>query len=125
MTWEVEGYFVLLLFDYLTIVINLIITPILLFALFYYLGKKSYINFEMRPILLALLIGTIVSSLFGPIIYLAITGYTVRFFVIIPEIILQSTLSHFVVDFLVALAGLSMGYIKQKKLTSIAEPQIS
>lgn len=121
MSYEVGGYFLLLLFDYLFIVINAIITPILLFALFYYIGKKPYINFEMRPILLALLIGNIVSSLFGPIIYLAIEVRTVSLI----QIILQSMLTYFVVDFLVALAGLSMGYIKQKKLTSIAEPQIS
>ena len=75
----------------------------------------------MRPILLALLIGNIVSSLFGPIIYLAIEVRTVSLI----QIILQSMLTYFVVDFLVALAGLSMGYIKQKKLTSIAEPQTS
>ena len=112
--------------NYLTVVITLIITPILVFASFYYIGKKPYQAFEMRPILLVLLIGKIASSVVGAIVYLVITRPLIV--ISIPTIILhisQTILTYFVVDYLAALAGLSIGYFRQKKLTLTPEPEIS
>lgn len=109
----IENLYFALLIDYLKIVVSLIITPILIFALFYYIGKKPYIAFEMRSILLALLSGNVASLFFGSIVYTAISGIT-AYHIQILVMVLESALNHFVIDLLVALAGLSIGYIKQK-----------
>ncbi len=125
---DIENMFLFWLLSFLTTGVSLIITPILLFALFYYIGKKPFLTFEMRPILLALLIGNIASSLIGSIIYLTIAEMTVGNILGLGGIlgyIFQSILTYFVVDYLAALAGLSIGYIRQKKLALIAEPESS
>ena len=120
----IENLYIALLIEYLLIVIGLMIIPAFIFALFYYIGKKPYLTFEMRPILLALLTGNIASLVVGPIVYLAISGIT-PYYVQILALILESTLTYFVVDYLAALAGLSIGYVRQKKLTPVAKPEPS
>jgi hypothetical protein len=112
----IENLHFVLLIDYLKIVISLIIVPILIFALFYYIGKKPYITFEMRPILLALIIGNVASLFVGSIVYTAISGIT-AYYIQILVMILEFTLNYFVVDFLAALAGLSIRYIRKKSST--------
>ena len=109
----IENLHFVLLIEYLKIVISLIIIPILIFALFYYIGKKPYIAFEMRPILLALIIGNVASLFVGSIVYTAISGIT-TYYIQILVLILELTLNYFVVDFLAALAGLSIGFIRKK-----------
>ena len=121
-TLDMGSYYIALLINYLTLVVSLIIIPILIFALFYYIGKKPYLAFEMRTILLALLIGNIASLFVGSVIFSTIAGIPATDIIVI---ILQYILTHFVVDYLAALAGLSIGYIRQKKLTLPAEPELS
>ena len=103
--------------------VGCIISPILIFAVFYLIGKKSDLNWEISSIVLALLIGNLASLFIGLIIY------SVMLFEIANGIILSIMLDlivpFFVVYFLVALGGLSMGYIGQKKVTLSAEPEPS
>ncbi len=116
----IENLYTVLLIEDLIIVNSLVITPLLTFALFYYLGKRPYLTFQMRSILLALLIGGIASLVVGPIVYSAIGSIGLGI-----GIILQYTLPYFVVDYITALAGLSIGYIKQKKLLLLDEPELN
>ena len=99
------------------------IAPILIFAVFYFIGKKPNLLFELKPIMLALLIGNIASLFVSSILHTAtdMTSNLSHFL----GILLQPMLTLLPAFFLSALAGLSIGYIRQKKLTSIAETQIS
>ena len=106
--------------NFVNSVVKVVIIPIVIFAVFYFIGKKPDTTFEPRQILLALVIGNMVAHVVGSIVYSAIVlDITVAS---ILQVLLESTLNYFVVDLLVALGGLSMGLIRRKKFTLNAEP---
>ena len=108
--------------SYFNVVVRYVITPILFFAVFYFIGKKPDFELELRPNLLALLIGNIASFFIGSIVYSStLMGTTVGLFL---ALVLQSLLVFFVANVLAALAGLSLGHIRRKKLTLSAEPEL-
>ena len=108
--------------NYFSTLVGYAIAPVLICAVFYFIGKKPDLKLELRPILLALLIGNIASFFIGSIVYVAILAFTVDLILVI---VLQSLLTFLVADVLAALAGLSMGYIRRKKLTLSAEPELT
>jgi len=117
------GVQILWWYNFANSAVKLVIIPIVIFAVFYFIGKKPDTTFEPRPILLALVIGNIVSLVVASIVYSAtVLDITVAR---ILEVLLQSALNYFVVDFLVALAGLSICHIRRKKLTLNAEPELT
>ena len=111
--------------NYFNALVIYAIAPILIFAVFYFIGKKPNQTLEMRLILFALLIGFIPSFFIGSIIYSAIMWELYIPVVNFLEHMLQSIILFFVAYFLAALAGLSIGQNKQKKLTPTSEPELS
>ena len=106
--------------------VGFIITPVLVFAVFYLIGRKPYLTFKLRSIMSALLIGNFASVFFGPVVYSAIVWERVFVNILDPIEMMQFfTTVFFTTNFLVALARLSIGHIRQKKLKSIPETQIS
>lgn len=103
--------------------VSLTIAPILIFAVFYFIGKKPTLIFELKPIMLALLIGNIASFFISSIIHMDFE-MTMSVFAILGSM-LGLTFSLLPAFFLAALAGLSIGYIRQKKSTLTAEPELS
>ncbi len=99
------------------------IAPILIFVVFYFIGKKPNLTFELKPILLALLIGNVASLFISSVIRMAVE-MAISVFAILGSM-LGLTLILLPVFFLAALAGLSIGYIRRKKSTSIAESELS
>ncbi len=91
------------------------IAPILIFAVFYFIGKKPNLLFELKPIMLALLIGNIASLFVSSILHTATD--MVSDLSHFSGILLQLMLTLLPAFFLSALAGLSIGYIRQKKLS--------
>ena len=119
----IGSYLFIAFIEYFSAVIRYTIAPVLMFAVFYFIGKKPDLTLELRSIIVALLIGTIASIIVGSIAYTAVAWEpSVYFFA---ASILHFAIMFLAADFLAALAGLSIGYIRQKKLTSIAEPQTS
>ena len=119
----ISSFFGLLL-SYVNALVIYAIAPVLIFTVFYFIGKKPNHTLELRPIMLALLIGFILSFFVGSIIYSAMWELTLTV-VNFLENLLQSIIVFFVAYFLAALAGLSIGQNKQKKLTPISEPELS
>ena len=117
------SYLFVAFIEYFSALIRYAIAPVLIFAVFYFIGKKPDLTLELRSIIVALLIGNIASIIVGSIAYTAAAWEpSVYFFA-------ASTL-HFAImflaaDFLGALAGLSIGYIRQKKLMLTSEPEPS
>ena len=98
--------------DYVDMCLGFAISPILIFAVFYYFGKKSNIVFEIRQIMFALFIGNIASFLVGSLFFTAIfMQITIFYFTVF---LLQFIFAFFVTSFLLGLAGLYMGYTKEK-----------
>jgi len=120
-----------LIYAILTYLFNLVyftIAPILIFAAFYFVGKNPNLTFELKSIMLALLIGNIASLFIGSILRLGVesimdiewglSAYILGTFVGLMAILLPIYL-------LSALAGLSIGYIRWQKLTAFPEPESS
>ena len=100
---------------YINVVVRYVVAPLLIFAVFYFMEKETDLKLELRPILLALLIGNIASFFIGSIIYSStLMGITVD---LVLGITLQVLVALLVANLLAALAGLSMGNIRLKKLT--------
>ncbi len=121
-----------LIYAILTVLFNLVyftIAPILIFAAFYFIGKNPNIAFELKPIMLALLIGNIPSLFIGSILCQAvesiknIEGLLSAFYFLGTFVGLMAYLLP--IYLLSALAGLSIGYIRQRKLTLVPEPESS
>ncbi len=113
----------IMLVNYVNTLVSYAFAPVLIFAFFYFIGKKSELKLELRQILLALLIGFLASFFVVSIIY------SVLFMEMTVSFVLAIML-HFIVTFLVAdlfatLAGLSIGRNKQKKFASITEQELS
>ena len=112
-----------MLINYVNALVSYAIAPVLIFVVFYFIGKKPELKLELRPILLALLIGFLASFFVGSIIYSALVmemtvGYDV-------SIMLYFIMTFFAAYLFAALAGLSIGHTRQKKLTSITEQELS
>lgn len=120
---DMGSYQLVMLITYVNALVSYAIAPVLIFVVFYFIGKKPELTLELRPILLALLIGFLASFFVASIVYSTmIMEMTVVFILVI---MLQYIVNFFVADFLAALAGLSIGYIKRRKLTLTAEPELS
>jgi len=117
------GILSIMLLSYLHSSISYTIGPILIFTVFYLIGKKPNLMFELKSILSALLIGNIVSLFVSAIIYSAedneiSVSYIVNFTG-------QSMLIFLPMYVFSALASLSIGYIRLRNLTMKAEPEPS
>lgn len=108
------------LINYLTTAVSSVIAPIVLFIVFYFIGKNPNLRFELKPILSTLLIGNIVSLFVSSIIWsvfvteILSVDYVSRHFVIL----ILGFLAFFVFP---ALAGLSIGFIKRRNLTMVTD----
>ena len=106
--------------NYLNVSIRYTITPILIFTVFYLIGKKPNLLFELKPILSALLIGNIVSLFVSAIIYSAVDNeISVSVIARFAGQLMLICLPMYVFS---ALAGLAIGYVRLKNLTMKAEP---
>ena len=82
---------------------------------FYSIGKKPNLSFELKPIIFALLIGNIVSLFVSSIFYSVLeTEISVDFISNYFVVLILTLLSVYIIS---ALAGLSIGFIKRKNLT--------
>lgn len=120
---DMGSYQLIMFITYVNALVSYAIAPVLIFAVFYFIGKKPELKLELRPILLALLIGFLASFFVGSIVYSAMVMELTLGYIL--AIMLQFIVTFFAADLLAALAGLSIGYIKQKKLTPISEPELS
>jgi hypothetical protein len=120
-----DYYPLVTLFNYVNLLLRFTIIPVLIFAVFYFIGKKLDLNLELRPVMLALLIGNFASLIIGSIIYSVILARGTISIVNVSENVLISIATLLAVDFFAAFTGLSIGYIRQKKLTLTAEPELS
>ena len=103
--------------------VNFAITPILVFTGFYFVGKNPNLKFKLKPIMLALIIGNIASLLIGSILYPAMALPPSAFYFLSTFL---GLIAYMLPSFLLsALAGLSIGYIRRKKSTLPAEPELS
>ena len=101
---------------------NFAITPVLMFTVFHFIGKKPNLTFKLKPIMSALVIGNIASLFIGSILYPAI-GLPPSAFYFLGAFL--GLIAYMLPIFLLsALAGLSVGYIRQKKSTLPAEPEL-
>ena len=116
-------YLILTLLSLIIMWVNFTIAPVLIFAVFYFIGKKPNLIFELKTILLALLIGNIVSLFISSILRSAI-GIEMSVFSI-SILMLQFTSTLLPALFFSALAGLAIGYIRGKSLTLSAEQEPS
>ena len=66
-----DYYPLVTLFNYVNLLLRFTIIPVLIFAVFYFIGKKLDLNLELRPVMLALLIGNFASLIIGSIIYIS------------------------------------------------------
>lgn len=119
---DVSNYQFVMFISYISAVVRYVIAPFLIFAGFYFIGKKPDLILKLRPILLALLIGNIVSFFVGSIVYSVLVMEGVDSFL---GMLLQSLLAYFAANFLAALAGLSISHLRRKKLTLSVEPELS
>ena len=114
---------IIMLLNHLSSLVIHAITPIVMFMVFYSIGKKPNLSFELKPIIFALLIGNIVSLFVSSIFYSVLeTEISVDFISDYFVLLIFNSLSVFVLS---ALAGLSIGFIKRKNLTMKAEPEPS
>ena len=115
-----------LILNLLSVLFNLVyftIAPILMFAVFYFIGKKPNLKFELKPIVSALFIGNIVSLFIGSILQSAIGMAPFDFYFLGT---LFGLIAYLLPIYLLsALAGLYAGYASQSKLTLIAELESS
>jgi RsiW-degrading membrane proteinase PrsW (M82 family) len=117
------SYQLVMFITYINALVIYAIAPVLIFAVFYFIGKKPELKLELRPILLTLLIGFLASFFVGSIIYSAmVMEMTVDY---ILAIMLHFIMTFFAADLFATLAGLSIGHNRQKKLTSITEQELS
>ena len=120
---DVGSYQLVMFITYINAVVIYAIAPVLIFAVFYFIGKKPELKLELRPILLTLLIGFLASFFVSSIIYSAmVLEMTVDY---ILAIMLDFIVTFFAADLFATLAGLSIGHTRQKKLTSITEQELS
>ena len=106
---------IIMLLNYLSLLVIFAIAPIVMFMVFYSIGKKPNLSFELKPIIFALLIGNIVSLFVSSIFYSVLeTEISVDFISNYFVVLILTFLSVFVIS---ALAGLSIGFIKRKNLT--------
>ena len=102
--------------NYIFSFVNAVIIPLLIFAVFYFISKRSDSPLELRPTVLALLVGNIPSLVVGAIIYSGLViGANVE---IILELLVQFFMAYLVENCFVALAGLFVGYVRRTKPTS-------
>lgn len=87
----------------------------MIFTVFYFVSKRSDLPLELRPTVMALLVGNIISLLAGSIIYSAmVIGSNIE---VILGFMLQFLMAFLVENSLEALAGLFVGYVIRNKLT--------
>ena len=108
-------FLIIRLLNYLSISTSYTIGPILIFTVFYFVGKKTNLMFELKSILSALLIGNIVSLFVITIISSAIQNeMSISYIADYGGGLMLIFLSVYVLS---ALAGLSLGYVRLKNLT--------
>ena len=120
---DFANYEILYLLSMFNMWVSFTIAPILIFTVFYFIGKKPNLLFELKPIMLALLIGNIASLFVSSILHTAtvMVSHLPHFL----DLIQQLMLTLLPAFFLSSLAGLSIGYIRQKKLMLTSEPEPS
>jgi len=123
MVLDMGSYEVYMFLDVFLQIVSYLIFPFLIFAVFYFMGKKTDLTVELRPILLALLIGNIASIVIGSIVY-PVIALEISVGSIL-QVMLAFTITYFVTDVFVALAGLFTGNNRRKKLTLSAEPELT
>lgn len=94
-----------------------------MFAAFYFIGKNPNLTFELKPIMLALLIGNISSLFVGSILRSAIEPSPFASYFL--DTLLWLIAYLLPLYLLSALAGSHVGHARQPKLTLIAEPESS
>ena len=92
---------------------NLLITPVLAFVVFYFIGKQTNLSVELKWAILTLLLGNVSGYVIGAAIYEYDTGFPVG---MIPFLSLPAFAYAFVGEaFFVELAALAVAYIRQCK----------
>ena len=120
---DIGSYQLIMFITYINTLVSYAIAPVLIFAVFYFIGKKPELKLELRPILLTLLIGFLASFFVGSIIYSAMVMEMTAGYIL--TVMLYFTMTFFAADLFATLAGLSIGHTRQKKLTPITEQELS
>ena len=94
---EIVDFLLAEFLSYFYVVVRYVITPILFFAVFYFIGKKPDFELELRPNLLALLIGNIASFFISSAHcgHFAVVASSICFFLLLPRITISMAIMAF------------------------------
>lgn len=105
---------------YIVASICFVLYPILVFTVFYFLGKRINLSLELRPILIALFVGAFAGRLVGSCaeVFWLNPLRSVTFGDALITVVYVSVFAGFFGEAFVALAGLFIANLKKKRVTS-------